>query len=847
MQNALESSDFAASPGEASAMLSRFGAAYRVFVEPFLRGVRLEEHAAEQIRGAAARGPVVYVLLYPSSVDYLALNHVLLHRQLPLAEWASPMRTWWWRPVHEVWTALRERWRRSRHTAASDAQRLRSHILEHGGAAALFLQSPSKWAELTSGVSEHDALQTLLNAQQNSDRPIQLIPTMVVWHRAPDVQASLVENFFTGNVELPGPITELRNLFTRSHRAFVQCGQPVDLLEFCGRIEEPSRRRALHTLLRRYLHRESTLVRGPRLLPRRVMKRIVLDNPPMRELARSEAEATGKSSSRVLRQMDREYDRMAANFRWSIVKWFAAILQPLWTRIYSGVDIRPEDLERIRNAMRQGTAVLVPSHKSHFDYLLLSWVFYQHDIIVPHVVAGVNLAIWPVSILLRGSGAFFIKRSFSGDRIFPAVFARYLRELVRQNYPVEFFIEGGRTRSGKLMPPKLGVLGMVFEAAEWRRANQSVTLLPVAFAYEQVAEERAYARELGGEEKKAESVGQLVKARSVLRRRFGRVYLRVGEPIACDHHVDATADHTTWHQRPRAAQKQVLQYVGNQIIHRIGRVTLVLPTSLVALALVAHHRRGIRHSELLQRIERFRTFLHDAGADEAESMRHASQAIHEAVGRFLDAKLIEGLDHEGERVWSIAVDQRITLDFHKNQVLHFFATAGLATCALRALADGPFLAESLRPEFEFTLHLMRREFILDPNVSVDDHLESALVALERHGALHRADQEWAVADTSRVGEIYGLFCSLLESYAAFLESAPEHIGRGVREKDLPALVQSSLPGWVSRPEAGSLVTLQNACATFLETGVMSKNPEGRLVFEEAARVAVVDRIRRMVR
>jgi len=238
--------------------------------------------------------------------------------------------------------------------------------------------------------------------------------------------------------------------------------------------------------------------------------------------------------------MERDFDKIAANFRWWIIEVLNFVLKPLWTRIYSGVDVRPEDLERIRTAMRQGAAVLVPSHKSHFDYLLLSWVFYQHDLIVPHVVAGMNLAIWPVSLVLRGAGGFFVKRSFSGDRVFPAVFSRYLRELIRQDYPVEFFIEGGRTRSGKLMPPKLGVLGMVFEASELRRHEQKVSLLPIAFAYEQVAEEQAYARELGGEEKKAESVGQLVKARSVLSRRFGQVYLRVGEPIDVGPRVDAS-------------------------------------------------------------------------------------------------------------------------------------------------------------------------------------------------------------------------------------------------------------------------------------------------------------------
>src|SRR6185436_20181715 len=113
-----------------------------------------------------------------------------------------------------------------------------------------------------------------------------------------------------------------------------------------------------------------------------------------------------------------------------------------WTRVFSGVDAEDSDIATLRSALRDGSCVLVPCHKSHFDYVLMSWVMYDHDMVVPHVVAGMNLAIWPISILLRGAGGFFVRRSFQGDRVFPAVFARYVRELVLREYPVEFFPEG---------------------------------------------------------------------------------------------------------------------------------------------------------------------------------------------------------------------------------------------------------------------------------------------------------------------------------------------------------------------------------------------------------------------
>jgi glycerol-3-phosphate O-acyltransferase len=628
-------------------------------------------------------------------------------------------------------------------------------------------------------------------------------------------------------------------MFERSGRAFIQVAEPVDLRVLAERIEEPNRTRALRALLRRYLHRESTLVRGPRLLQYRVMKRLVLDNPPMRALARREADAQGKTPEQVRNQMDRDYDRIAANFRWWVIAILKVVLRPLWTRLYRGVDVRGEDLERIREAMRRGTAVLVPSHKSHLDYLLLSWVFHNHDLIVPHVIAGMNLAIWPISILLRGAGGFFIQRGFRGDRIFPAVFARYLRELIRQGYPVEFFIEGGRTRSGRLLPPKLGVLSMVLESAEIMPVDREVTLLPIAFAYEQVAEEGAYARELGGEAKKAESVGQLVEARSVMRRRLGRVYLRVGEPLRCAPIVHGAP---RWSKLARQDQKEALLLVGERIIHRIGQVTVLLPTSLVAMALLADHRRGVLHDELVARVDRLRALLLDFGALEADSLQRPSQATVDALERFVRMGSVQKHESPQGAVWSIAVEQRIQLDFHKNQSLHLLAPVLLAVAAIRARPDAPFTVADLRPGFVFLAWILRREFILDPDRSLSDLLGDGVAALTRHGAIRAAGDKLEAADPARLGELLGLLRGLLDATWIAVRQVPQLAGRNDEDaaKVLLDTPPASLPS--RRPEALTLVNLQNAVKTLREDGVIGVDAAGRWRVDESLRASILARL-----
>lgn len=791
-----------------------------------LRNVRMEEHSADRVRSAHASGPIVYVLPRAATADHLALTAVLNRHRLPLSVWAPGVISFFWQPVRRAWAdvahRVMSRWQQG---PAPDpvASGWMARRIREGQAVTLFVEDERHPAT--------PALQALLDCADDLERPPQLLPVVVVWDRAPQHGHPTVQAFLAGATNPRGLWAQLGNLYLRSSEAFVQVGEPIDLNALRARVRPERQCGALQALLRRALHGEAHLVRGPRLMSRGVMRQVVLDNPAMRGLARSEAEALGRTYRSVRDEMAKDFDAIAARFSWRVIRALHVLLRPLWTRVFSGVDVRDEDLERIRQAMRGGTAILVPCHKSHFDYVLLSWVFYEHDLIVPHVVAGMNLAIWPVSLVLRGAGGFFIKRSFSGERIFPAVFSRYLRELIGQGYPVEFFIEGGRTRSGKLLRPRIGVLGMVMQAAELRRTGREVTLLPMSLAYEQVAEERAYARELGGVAKEPETVGQLVRARRVLRRRFGRVYLRVGTPIPCSELVDGEDGRPPFSERPRSDNDEDLYRIGERILHRIGAVTVLLPTSLVALALLAHHRRAIRHADLQARIERFSAHLERRGALRSASLERFDLAVRQALDRFVRGGRIEGLDHSGERVWSIRPDQRITLEFYKNQVLHFFAPMGLAACSLRARTEAPEHPDVLLPAFAGLLWTLRRELVLDPDRAASELLADGLEDLRAHGAL--APDSLEVRSARHIGEVYGLLRPIVETYALVLRDTPRLVEQPLDRDAWISLLQSAGAelaerGAVTRPEALSLVSLKNAVASYLEEGLL-EDRGGRLL------------------
>ncbi len=823
-----------------SGMLPVFGLAYYLLGIPlFFRNLRMEEHSAERVRRAAERGPIVYVLHTRSAADWLAVNRVLVDHGLPLPVFTNGTDATFWMPLAAQWRAITRRIRGETPAFDPVTGGWLAECIASGRPTCLFLAPPQNLGALVGRRDEPDPLQALLVAQADSERPVQVLPVVVISDRSPEHAHTEVGRFLMGLEDLPGALGKMLAIGTRQGQAVVQVGEPIALSEYVARYadESPPRlRKMLRLTLRRWLWREARVVRGPRSRPRGWVRRQVLESGAVADLVAREAAATGRSAEETRASVGKTFDQIAARFSFPVVRVLAWICKQIWNRIYSGIDVRPEDIDRIREALRAGTPILVPCHRSHLDYLLISSLLYYQDVVIPHIVAGDNLSFWPLGWAFRSSGAFFIRRSFAGDRVFPVVFARYLFELVRMEVPIEFFIEGGRSRTGKLSPPKLGVLGMLMDAAAAARPDREVSFLPIYIGYEQIAEERAYARELSGQRKEKESVQQVVKATGVLRQRYGKVYLRVGEPLL----ARDIASPEDWEGFSKARRHEVLLGAGERLLHRINQEAIALPTAIVALAILAHSRRGLRHAELRARVERLRTFLAAVGVPEGGGLQHLDGLLEEALGRFVGGRLLTALEEEHGRVYSIVAERRVTLEYYKNTVLHAFAPAAFYATAVRALGAEAVDVQAVSGLFRLQQFLLRYEFVLDPEVDSATLEARAVTALAAYGALSAADSGIpgtglsgvTVADKARVGEIANLTANFLESYLLVLRAATK--GGGARsEKELSrnALVFGKTllaVDEITRPEALNLSNLENATRAFVEDGVFRKLADGRL-------------------
>ncbi len=832
-----------------SGMRRHFGLLYHISgIGLLLSRIRMEDHSADEIRRAAERGPVVYILHTRSTLDWLALNRALNSREFALPRFSNGLRSTVWAPIataiSEWWGAIRDRIQigPNHHPITSGWL---TNVVAAGMPSALFLLAGRNFRSTIrrerDRPKDFDPIPALLEAQAKCDQPIQLVPVVIAWQRRPEVARSQVGRFILGSEDEPGPLQKLLNVATRDTKVVAQAGTPIDLSEMIAQFgddEQKQRVRRIRLLLRRYLWREAHLIRGPRVRAHRWTRRLVTQSPEIRALVEEEVSATGKSRAEVKGEVEKVLSHIAARMQYRYIQVAGWVLKILWNRIYAGVDLPDEDMKRLRDSFRDATPVIIPCHRSHLDYLLMSSQLYYRDVVIPHIVAGENLSFFPLGYFFRRCGAFFIKRSFGQDRIFPAVFQRYLHQLIRDGFPIEFFIEGGRSRTGKLLPPRLGVLKMVMESAVNLREGWDVNLVPVAISYEQVAEESAYRNELGGTEKKPESATEIVKAARIFGRTFGRVYVRIGEPIRLSE-VFGTLDRP-WETMNADHKMEAVQMTGERVMHRISQQMMMLPTGLVAMALLAQSRRGIKTKELTERINRLYKALRLTGAQVTRGGKDQAWGIAEALKRFEEGKLIQRLSLDDDEIIQVIDDRRVTLEYNKNGILHFLTPMSLMAAAFRACradfseADGVLedsaTMDEVRRLFAEQVFLLRYEFTLDPERGVDELEQSAIEQLATYGAIS-TDQGLRIVNRELIIELAELTRNFLESTSLTLRGARVLRDRDLNKKTITKALQEVGNQLLDvdelmRPEALSSVNLKNAVRAFREEGAISFRTDG---------------------
>lgn len=819
-----------------------FGAIVDWFLGPLCREVHVDSASVEHLRRAGAEGSVVYVLRYRSLVDTALVTAVLLREGLAAPVFVPDVPVAWLRPLPFWWAHVR-RWllslvRGGRAARALEDRARCEAAVREGLPIVLFLRRrAANGAGKSAGRvgsrrprSGTDYLREVVHAGLVSGRPVRLVPVAVMRGRGFRRRESRLQTLLYTVREAPAEWQRLLSLWWNRGATSLTIGLGVELGEFSRRHEGEGEERLVRRLARAlqiFLYREEKVVRGPSLRPRARVREIVLRSAELRGVIASEAQRLGQSEDRVRRRAGRLFDEMAANYRGSYFAVLEFAFQRIWPRIFEGLD--HAGLDRVVERAREHPVVLVPCHRSHFDYLILTYLFHQNYLSPPHIAAGINLSFWPMGPLFRGAGAFFIRRTFEGDPLYKAVFRNYLAFLIREGYTQEFFIEGGRSRTGKILTPKLGMLSALVQVF-LRGERRDLYLVPISIQYGRIVEEESYASELSGRPKEKESLGALLRARSLLRQRRGTVYVRFAEPISLanelgerrERFADAAAGPEAEEEKRRFIQK-----LGFRILADVNRVAVAGATSVAATALLSSSEGAMRYAEFLRRAQMLIAVLRRAGVGVTDSLRTNEKNFLENLS-FLEAGGLVRRPPEDREVIIVAREKRLALDFHKNNTIHFFLLPCLfARGRIRGLQGDDLVVEA-----QSWLDLYRWEFPIPSR----EEVATEFAALEIWAASLGALRAEAGGEPDLSHPLWGSLTPVLDDFAEayrVVARAVESLGEAEVPKKtfLDGLharaAHSLLLGEIRRTEANSSVTFGNALSRFEEMELVRLGGDAR--------------------
>ena len=822
--------------GEARPATRRlFGPILRRLFGLLFEPVQFPAEVEAELRELSRRGALVHVMRSASLLSVLYFNWAFARRGLPIARVAIGLPGW----LRHLTSALtRCRLRSARGLPAA---------LAAGDAAIVFLRRP---AVLRSrGASAEDPFPVLLALQAKLGKPIFLVPELLVLKRAAARLRPGVADTVLGSAEVPGHFHAAVSFLFNHRRAFVKMARPVDLSvvhEAAAGMDRAIVVRKVRGSLAVGLGRELRVVVGPpHKSADRVIEEILRDRLLRDELSRL-AGRSGRSAAAVERYARMCLREVAARYSPAVLDGANTVAKAAFSRLYEGIAVDEEGLKRAADAARRAPLVFCPTHRSHVDYILISHVLFERGMTPPLVAAGANLSFWPMGPIFRRGGAFFIRRTFKGDEVYGAAVAAYIRKLARDGYTQEFYPEGGRTRTGRILRPKYGLMAMEVDA--WiAGARDDLHFVPVAIDYEKLMEVGAYAKELAGGEKQKESARALLKVPGVLVRRWGRVHVQVDEPISL-----AAFAASRGFSGPGAGEEErrhLVQALAHRIAFGMGRVQTVTAGALVAAALLSHRRRGLSAHELGARVDLLRNLAIVHGARFSEGTRDAPAyplvpgPVARALAGFAEDELVEVREAAETTVYLVAPEGRPRLSFYKNNVVHHFQDEAIVATALLSFPGAGASRRELLPRIERLSRLLKLELSYRSDVPLPGAFDEAAEHLAARGLLV-ATPDGLAATPEGLDALEFLRELLAEVVASYhlaisgldlLADGAAHDRKELVKKLLERGKALYLAGQVFGAEVLSRPNLENALTWLVDEGRLVVDGKGRLSLSPAFR------------
>ena len=677
--------------------------------------------------------------------------------------------------------------------------------------------------------------------REHPELDLQIVPVSIFWGRAPGRKLSGWSDVIAHQVS-PSWLRKFFIVLFLGRDNFVCYSKAVSsrtMADLKGSDEEIA-----HKLIRlagTHFHRRRQNLIGPTLLERQALYNSILGADSVRQAVEDEARIKKQSNHQIQAKAKKYVDEIAADYREGIVRIGDRLLTKIWNKVYNGIEVKHAD--KVRALAQSGHEIIyVPCHRSHMDYLLLTYVIYHEGLVTPHIAAGINLNFWPIGGILRKCGAFFLRRSFAGNKLYTAVFREYLELLFNKGYSVKYYPEGGRSRTGRLLPPKTGMLAMTLQAL-LKGINRPVSIVPVYIGYEHVMEVSSYLKELKGTDKKKESFFQVFSAVRKLKN-YGNGFLNFGEPINITNFLDSQepdwrdAQSAETDKKPRWLTP-VVNTLANDVMGRINQAAAVSGMSLCAMCLLSAKKHAMAQDELERAIDDYLALLKLAPYSELSSAPQSNgKALLEST---LKLNKLEVSQDTFGTIISLKRKNAVALTYYRNNILHLFAIPGLISAivfAHKGLAKDKVIAlvGQLYP-------LLQRElFIYMNHEQAMEYTDHIIIAMLETGLLKSEENEiLPPAATSKAFYSFWLLNrsiqETLQRYAVVLTilKKEQTISRGRLEKQSREFAErlAALHG-INSPEFFDKNVLSTFIHALKDNALINASSEGQLEHSETS-------------
>lgn len=516
--------------------------------------------------------------------------------------------------------------------------------------------------------------------KENPDLDVHFVPVVIFWGRPVSKQKHWLRILFSDTWAIGGRTRKFFTILFNGKNTLIQFSPAISFRELIN--ESPQQNDAvdrLQTTLTERLVKMKSATLGPDISHRRTLIRGLLVNDDITAAIDARAEKDGISTLQATRTANNYLEEIVADRSYITIQILQRILTSFWNKFYSGIDVHFS--AALKSLALTHELVYVPCHRSHIDYLLLSYVIHNEGLAIPYIAAGKNLNMPVVGPVLRKAGAFFIRRSFKDNALYSTVMFEYLASQVSSGMPVEYFIEGGRSRTGRLLQPKPGMLAMTIRSF-LKYQKRPIAFIPVYIGYEKMIEGKAYLAELTGDDKKSETLIGSIRSFFSIRGFYGRVTTNFGRAVLLDDILtELDAD---WRKQPyddsRRPEwlKPAVNQTSHLIMQRINESCDVNSVNLIATALLASPNQTMDEGELEQTL----TIYHDL-INNLDYSDHITITGHDAskqIQHTEDLGLVKRRKHEMGDFIYLDKSHAILLTYYRNNSLHLFALPSLVAC-----------------------------------------------------------------------------------------------------------------------------------------------------------------------